>query len=374
MGQQIVVLAGGGHAHIEVIRRFSGQMPNKAAQKAIRLMLISPARHCVYSGMVPGVMAGHYEVKQALIDLSELCREHNARWVQGEVVQVDPATRQLVLKDGRRVRYDVVSLDVGSATNTQGLSGDTSKYAVKPLLSFLERWQGFVSGAGQGEGKKLLVAGGGVAGIELILAARHRLPFIEGYLVSRNGILGSHNPRVKRAVNSALNREGIRVMEQLDVVAVGKAEKYGGIVTHLSDSSTLTVDFLLLCTEARAHYWLESGGLPTAESGYIPVNSNLQIIGYPGHFAVGDTAAFNPPLAKAGVYPVRQAPVLSYNLFAYAEGRPLRHYRPQSHFLNLIATGDQRAIASRGWFYCRGHWVWKWKNRIDQKFVRQYKT
>jgi hypothetical protein len=35
----------------------------------------------------------------------------------------------------------------------------------------------------------------------------------------------------------------------------------------------------------------------------------------------------------------------------------------------LLATGDGRAIASRGAFGAEGAWAWRWKDRIDRRFL-----
>ena len=50
-------------------------------------------------------------------------------------------------------------------------------------------------------------------------------------------------------------------------------------------------------------------------------------------------------------------------------GERLTPFVPQKTFLKLITLGGQQAMASRGWFYCRGAWVWRWKNQIDTGFI-----
>ena len=95
---------------------------------------------------------------------------------------------------------------------------------------------------------------------------------------------------------------------------------------------------------------------------------------HPEVFAVGDCAAWEPPLPKAGVYAVRMGPVLTHNLRAALEGRALRSYSPQSKFLALLATGDGRAIASRGRWSAEGRWLWRWKDHIDRSFLRGFAT
>lgn len=375
MKQQIIVLVGGGHAHLEVIRRFSEQSLAGRFRVDLRLILICPDSYSVYSGMLPGVIAGHYQPFQAKIGLKELCSSGPVEWLQERVVKLDSRAKCLYLSGGERVTYDIVSLDVGSETSTVGIEGETAGTEVKPVSVFLDRWCSFASQyEQQSQGGTLVVIGGGVAGVELLLAAKHRLPSLQCHLISSAELLKGHNALVKSKVKSIINKRRISLREYCTVKAVWRRPDKMSYEVQLSDGSSVEGDFVLLATQARPHEWLRSSSLPITQQGFVSVNSSLQVLGNPAHFAVGDAAGFDPPIAKAGVYPVRQGPVLAYNLLAEAAGKPLQIFQPQSRFLSLIATGEKHAIASHGWFYCSGRWVWKWKDFIDQGFVGRYQA
>jgi selenide,water dikinase len=49
-------------------------------------------------------------------------------------------------------------------------------------------------------------------------------------------------------------------------------------------------------------------------------------------------------------------------------------FTPQRHALALISTGGKEAIAVYGPLAVAGQWVWRWKNRIDCRFVGKYRT
>ena len=92
---------------------------------------------------------------------------------------------------------------------------------------------------------------------------------------------------------------------------------------------------------------------------------------------MGDCAAWTagPGLAKAGVYAVRQGPVLAHNLMARIRGERLRAYRPQRDFLSLLNLGDgARDRHQVGRLGRRGRPVFSLKDWIDRRFVRRFQV
>lgn len=78
------------------------------------------------------------------------------------------------------------------------------------------------------------------------------------------------------------------------------------------------------------------------------------------------------PRPKAGVFAVRQAPVLLHNLRAALTGGDLRSYQPQRDYLKLISTGDKAAVADKFGLRAGGPWLWRLKDRIDRKFMARF--
>jgi selenide,water dikinase len=90
-------------------------------------------------------------------------------------------------------------------------------------------------------------------------------------------------------------------------------------------------------------------------------------------FGAGDCAGIEGnPRPKAGVFAVRAAPILYANLHGALEGTPMRPFRPRRSYLALISTGERHAVGTWGGLAWQGRWVWRWKDRIDRRFVKKY--
>mmetsp|Transcript_18103 Transcript_18103/g.30909 ORF Transcript_18103/g.30909 Transcript_18103/m.30909 type:complete len:262 (-) Transcript_18103:103-888(-) len=111
--------------------------------------------------------------------------------------------------------------------------------------------------------------------------------------------------------------------------------------------------------------------------GYFRVNKYLQSTSHPNVFAGGDCItmedyADKPYPTKAGVYAVREGPFIAENIVNYIDGKPLSEYVPQTGFLALLMTGDERAIGSKFGISFFGKWVWRMKDYIDVSFMQLF--
>src|SRR5208337_2419356 len=108
-------------------------------------------------------------------------------------------------------------------------------------------------------------------------------------------------------------------------------------------------------------------------AGCLRVDATLRSPGDRRVFAAGDCAALEGNARpKAGVWAVRAGPILDANLRRAVAGRPLRRWRPQRDALMILSLGDNRAVAWRNGFVVSGRLVWRWKDHIDRKWMRQY--
>ncbi|MDX1734646.1 MAG: selenide, water dikinase SelD, partial [Halioglobus sp.] len=363
-----LVLVGGGHSHALVLRMLAmDPLPG------VRVTLISPDSHTPYSGMLPGLIAGHYSFEDTHIDLARLCQWAGVRFIQAPVTALDPAARWLSLPDRPAIAYDIVSLDIGSQPELDSVPGAREHATpVKPVSGLWRRWQQlearFAGGAGAAP-VRIGVVGGGAGSVEIALAVAHRLgqrAQVALWCGSAH-ILEGYNGRARSAVMRALARRGITVHLGARVQEVGEGE------LQTVDARRGEFDELFWCTGASAAPWVADSGLATDARGFLSVDASLQSPDDPRVFGAGDIVTqLHDPRPKAGVYAVRQAPVLGHNLRAALTQRPLRPYRPQDRFLSLLSLGDRQAVADRGLFSASGAWVWRWKDRIDREFMTRF--
>src|SRR5215213_9404039 len=207
-----LVLVGGGHAHVHVLKQF-GMRP----EPRVRVTLITRDLETPYSGMLPGYVAGLYSFAECHIDLVRLARFAGARLIHDEAVGLDRAARHVLCRDHPPIRYDVVSLDIGSVPRRDDVPGAAEHaVAVKPIDRFGRRWEALLARAASAPRLRLAVVGGGAGGVELALAAQHRLAGLLDtapavILVTREGLLPSHDRRVRERLAGILQRRGIRV-------------------------------------------------------------------------------------------------------------------------------------------------------------------
>lgn len=358
-----VVLIGGGHAHALVLLKW-GMKPLPGA----RLTVINPGPTAPYSGMLPGFVAGHYQREDLDIDLVKLARFAGARLVLGAADQLDPVARLVRVPGRPAIAYDLVSVDVGITSEMPQLAG-FSKHAVpaKPLGAFARSWDGFRT---KSTATNIAVIGGGVAGAELVLAMAHALKqggrLGAATLIDSGPVLGQASPEVRKRLRRAFSEHRVSVIENTGVTRVEPD------MIHLEGGRMVLSDFTTGAAGARPHDWVARTGLDH-QDGFITVDETLQS-STPGVFAVGDCAHLGfSPRPKAGVYAVRQAPILFHNLRALLTGDPLRKYKPQKDYLKLISLGSKEALGDRFGLQFSGAMVWRWKDRIDQAFMEQFR-
>jgi selenide,water dikinase len=355
-----LVLIGGGHAHALVLKMW-GMDPLPGT----RLTLITPGPVTPYTGMLPGLIAGHYQREELMVDLVRLARFAGARLILDQATGLDRGAGLVLLKGRPPLAYDLVSVDVGITSDLPDLPGAAHAVAAKPLEAYAAAWEGFV--ARKLAFPRVVILGAGLGGVELALASAHRLRAAGARatvtLIDRaESILPGLGAKARAKVLTRLQAAGIALRLGCTVTAIGADH------VALAGGEAIGSDFTLTVTGARPHPWLAGTGLAD-ERGFLVTDDRLQTQD-PRVFAVGDCAGIaGAARPKAGVFAVRAAPVLQANLRAALTGQPLRPFRPQRDYLKLVALGGQSAVADKWGLALEGPRLWRLKDRIDRRFM-----
>ena len=332
----------------------------------VRITLVSSDPTSAYSGMLPGLIAGHYAPAETSRSVPVMSGHRRPLYASVTSLAADQHTVQL--SDGSTLGYDWLSLDVGATPDLSPIGDSHPRVlAVKPVATFWQRWQQWRNHA---EKHHLAVVGGGAGGTEMVLAmaeyCRQQQRPVTFSLLTGGTLLPGYGAAVQARMRRHLQRYNIRLQEHTRVTRADNAE------TLLANDQPLAADGRW-CTGVSGIPVLANSSLACDAQGFVKVDAQLRSLSHPRVFATGDCAAFPSPLPKAGVYAVRQAAVLAHNLRAAITEAPLKPYRPQRHFLSLLSTGDKQAVASRaGLPALSGKFVWRWKDRIDRRFMDKF--
>jgi len=422
-----LVLVGGGHAHVHVIKMM-GMNPIEG----LRVTLISKDVESPYSGMIPGYIAGYYTREECHIDLGRLCRFANVIIIHAEVVGIDNRRRLVSCSDQRPpIKYDVLSINIGivprplasdfarrdpsyslfssaevrridlphdcshtiTVKEVETLDNPSRRdlqlnnslcciTAVKPIDKFASRWDLLLEKLMQdGFQTKMTIAvvGGGAGGVELCFAVHYRIhqhfeqqgidaDKIQILLINRGKcILPSHGHQARQIVLRLLYEKSIRLLDDTEVCDIS------GSCLITRNGKRIIANEVFWCTQAVGHEWLRQSGLQCDKDAFIEVNATLESANTKHVFACGDICRnLIHPRPKAGVFAVRAGPPLYQNLCRAIRNEPLEDWVPQDIFLGIIGTGYSYAVASKGGLGVEGTNIWKLKDRIDRKWMAGY--
>jgi len=366
-----LLLLGGGHAHVQVVRAFGDTTPPD-----VQVMLMNRTRLTAYSGMLPGYIAGHYTLRQSHIDLGALCAGGDVQFIEAEACALQLSERAVFDAAGTRFEYDLLSVDTGSAPPVHEIEGAAERaISIKPVERFTAWLETTIEALKTDRRCAIAVIGGGAAGVEVAFALDYRLRHALGSrdrtgltVVTQAPCVLAEFPRGARVLAERMLRA-----QDIDIIVDAAVVRLDERGIALSNGRRLAADHVLFATGAAPAAMFARCGLQTDDRGFIAVSAALQSLSHPEVFACGDVAAvLEHPRPKAGVFAVRQGPPLAENLRRALEGTPLHDFKPQRRYLVLMSTGRKHAIATRNGWHTHGDWVWRWKDWIDRRFVAQF--
>ncbi|MGM0898049.1 MAG: FAD-dependent oxidoreductase [Bacillota bacterium] len=357
---KILVLVGGGHAHLHCLEQFA-----KNPRKDVQLVLISPSIHQYYSGMFSGFTEGIYNVEEIRIDLNKLTEKIGAAFYQDTINAIDPKSRVLTGDSGKTYPYDAVSFDIGSQTNSpESLRKHIS--SIKPNYRFPEQLLQFR------KSEKPVIVGGGASGVELAFSThawrkQHHYPS-NASLFSSGALLSSQGAAASKKIEAIARKKALPFLTDV------KIEDIDGTSVTASNGMSYPQTDVLWLTGPQSHPFFERSGMPVDRAGFLAVKDTLQTTRFPEIFGAGDCVSIDryPELAKNGVYAVRQGPVLWGNLMNFLIGNQLSPFMPQKRYVAILSTGGGEALLTYGNRSFHGKIPWKLKQHIDKKFMKRY--
>ena len=379
-----LVLLGGGHANIQVLKMMSMNPIG-----GLRITLISDQTHSPYSGMIPGYLAGFYSYEECHFDLRRICEELGQRFIKAKIIGVDPQRKKIQLENRAEVSYDCASINVGIEPKSIGnISHESALKLIplKPISRFIAHWDQLISDLKDYKGNEslqLAVVGAGASGVEISIILKMLIDQnqwnAQVSLIHRHEFLVSAKDlRAQRRLLQTLRSLSINVFQNTEVFELDE----NGLVLKDHQGRIHTEGFYraLVATQASAPTWFKSSGLPVNQEGFLKVAEKLLVENEDALFAAGDCIHFSPsPLKKAGVYAVRQGMILEHNIRAFFTRKSLlKTFQPKKNVLSLITIGDRKALVHQDSASIL-RWLppaqlWTVKDWIDRRFMARFQA
>jgi len=361
-----LVLAGAGHAHLTALANLE-----EYRRQGHRVILVSPDAYHYYSGMGAGMLGGIYRPGEVRFHVRKLAEGGGATFLKDRVVRVSAGEKVLILESGARLAYDVVSFNVGSYVPTDIVGGSRENvFTVKPIAGLLLAQKAVREKIRDGV-PKLVVVGGGPAGLELAGNLFRLVSECGGQahitLVAGTGLLPSFPDKARLLALSSLRRRHVEILEHTTVTHIGNG------AAHVENGDRIAYDIIFLASGVKPDPVFRDSGLPVGPDGGLLVNDYLQSVAFPEMFGGGDCISLQGQvLDHVGVHAVRQNRPLYRNTLAALGDGTMERFVPQKKYLLIFNLGDGTGIFVRKTWVWQGKFAWVLKDWIDRRFMRKF--
>jgi NADH dehydrogenase FAD-containing subunit len=364
-----LVLVGGGHAHLTALLNLA-----EYSDRGHKVTVIGPSPYHYYSGMGPGLLSGIYRPQDVRFHVKKMAEERGAAFIEDKVVRINPNQKTLSLQSGKQVTYDVISFNTGSEVPLGGLVPEPQEniIPVKPVFNLLQARRLIVPVLKE-KPMSFIVVGGGPAGLEITANLWRLVNENCGKgairLIAGRKLLTGLPEKVRGLALRSLTDRGIAV------TAGSHVKEMTGHQIRLTDGASYPFDVAFMALGVQPSRIFRDSGILTGPDGGLLVNSFLQSASHPEMFGGGDCVSFaERPLAKVGVYAVRQNPILLHNLLAALEGKEMKIFMPQKDYMLIFNMGNGRGILWKKNFVWQSRLAFLLKDHIDRKFMRKFQV
>jgi NADH dehydrogenase len=374
-----VVIVGGG---------FGGLYAAQALKRAdVDVTLIDRRNFHLFQPLLYQVATGALSAGEIASPLRYvLNRQKNANVILGEVVDIDPAARQVYLKDGSRMAYDSLILATGSthhyfghpewAHYAPGLKTveDATEIRTRILLAF-ELAERETNPYARKALLTFVVVGGGPTGVELagalgeisrdtlrkdfrsINPAEANIFLIE----SSDRILPTYPLKLSEAAEKSLISLGVQTRARTLVTNIdepGVTVKSGTTETRIVAKTVLWAAGVQASPLGKL--LTDRTGATLDRAGRVNVNPDLSIDGHPEILIIGDLAHFEqdgkqvPGVAPTAMQMGRYAADLITKRLRNEKTAPFHYWDKGS----LATIGRNHAVADIAGFQFSGYFAW----------------
>lgn len=273
------------------------------------------------------------------------------RVVTAGVHRID-RVRRLVQTDEGALPFDLLVFCLGGSDNDFGIPGVHEHALFLRNISDAERIRDRVSALNAGG--RVLIAGGGLTGVELAAEMATRWQFRRQVtLVEAAGqILHGLPEDLQRRARRRLGWLGVNVLTGTPVTRLDSGQ------VHLGDGTSLAADLVIWATGVRGHALLRETGLLLDRSGRVELDPFLAT-GADDLLVLGDSAIIRPapglpPLPPSGQLSSQMGFAAAANVAFRLRGREPLPFRPQLQGVlcdlgGLNASGLVFRLRLHGW-------------------------
>lgn len=354
-----VVLAGGGHVNVSLLRKLPEEILN-----TFRFIMVSDSKRQYYSGMLPGYIEGIYSEEDFSFNLEKLCSEKNTQFTEGKITGIDALNKELITDSGK-ISFDFISVNIGIVTDTmkdpEGLENVAYTKPLEKIIAFADKLD--KESAVIPSSSNLVIAGGGTAGCELAMAFRMRHPEMKITVIQKNKYPAPVLPqKVSEMIMSEFSDKGIELITESEVYEINENQVF-------TSKANIPYDFAVISSGFKGQN-LHLSGVGVSPRGLIITDDTLMAA--PSVFASGDCAQIKGQewIPRAGVYAIRQADVLYPNFVSALKGEnKVKRYIADPHPLQIVYTGNRKAILTKNNFTFRNHAAFILKDYIDRRYM-----
>lgn len=363
-----IVLLGAGHANLEVLKALT---PTDTLEN--NYLLISPFQSGQYSGMIPRLIMNEIQPGDLTIEHKAFAKKRNVRFIEGKADQVDLEKKELILSNGQKESFDILSINIGGSPKKIETQCPHNTVYLKPFSEFFEKWhyiQGLCSAC---RNLNFVVVGGGAAAVETAVALKVRLKrnkakSSEVHLVTRGSQLGhSYDKSISAALLKSVQDIGIKVHFDENVNTI--PDKF----LILKNGEKIQFDYIFVSTPIIPSK-LDVHPPPNLDSsGFFLANKKLELA--PSVFITGDCANIMgiSNLPKSGVIAVHEGRLLEKNIRLALTGGDLLDFTLAPKTLNIVVDGDNSARFIWGNISFTGKITMRLKNWIDERYMKKFR-